>query len=603
MGVQVPRSGDGGGGGGGDDGKKRATRKAAACRLLKTNGAEILDEADETGAKDAACLLGKDARDIPLERLIRLRVGPDKSRARCYDALEIHRRITRSTEFAAHFSPHQRARIATQATFAAPETNGSVAAADRLHSLPSCDTYSSFRTACGAAAPRCSYNRRTFLADLWRRSSSRYAEGECHPVTAYVRQLAAVECGIATATGTAVTDEKRDTEADAEEAGLRASHLRAVLRDILGRAIQKNHLPSVAATDADEKKSVLGDESGGSSDGGGRKLEVPGRRSTALVVAAAPGAGGGGKIATTTTRAEAAYAQYELEQSIEHLKQNLARRLALLPEEHLCRLLRANLQWYLDDTASLSERAVATVRGLGAPVLAALRSIASPYYAAASTSADAFLQLLGWDYVPLRVVQRLLGPALRLSERAVAELAEVAARRRGVPLATRDEDADLASAERQLTLVDDAEAKKMRILGGEEPALSAAAATLVRTVHFVVNSALGVYANVFASYTAYFLLTPGGRALLDKVRRNPSVATASGIVLALLLDASADFGPIRLLQSLDLPPAVGAAISAAVDLAAASSTVAGLVAGDLLAGAPKLAALVATLKDRTQPRT
>ena len=575
MGARVPT---------GRRGESLEAQKAAACQVMRATRADVLGEDEKLpGADEAACLVGRNPGEIAPDRLIRLRVAPDKTRWRCYDVLDIQRRIANSHTFAAHFSPYQRARIASQAEFLEPSEGpaggsststaivtgaGSTATATKPDArLQPCAAYSGHRTVCARAAPRCTYNTRTLVGDLLRRSTSHYADKECHPVVAYVRQLAAA-CSADEAKG------------ERGAGGDRTEHLRLVLIDILTRAIHKNHRPSVDAATGDEVvRTPRTDE-----------------QETEEVVAESEPAG--------ASRSDAIVARYELELSVARMQRDLARRLAHLGARELCRLLHLNLQWYLDDTQSVYERQWAKVRG-------AVHSIVSPFYVAAAASGEAFLELLGWNYIPLAAMRR----AAKFCVYLVSEASRrVLARTHAKPQVAWHHDADVGAIEREWT-AEVAPVADVLEKGGSGSGSGAVAlrevsdttATIgagepyLRTLHFVTNSTLGVYSTAFASYGAYFLLTPGGWVILDKIRRNPSLAAVSGLLLSVLLDqAAAD--PLALLSQLGLPPLVFSTLTKTVTEAVPlGANLVGLLAGELTAGAPNLGPLLKSLGAPKRP--
>lgn len=60
--------------------------------------------------------------------------------------------------------------------------------------------------------------------------------------------------------------------------------------------------------------------------------------------------------------------------------------------------------------------------------------------------------------------------------------------------------------------------------------------TYIQTIHFAVNGAIWVYSTFFASYAAFYFLTPGGWMILKQYKDNPNVLSAVGILLSLFLD-------------------------------------------------------------------
>jgi hypothetical protein len=570
-------------------------QKAAACRLLLAARADVLGEDEKLPPdEETVCLAGKHPGDIPPERLIRLRVAPDKSRWRCYDALDIHRRILQSKTFAAHFSPYQRARIAKQTEFLEPileekvtrsnvssdvssssggggrggGSNTIVVKAPKVGShLQPCEAYSKHRTVCERASPRCSYNTRTLVGDLLRRSTSHYADKECHPVIAYVRQLAAActnpkEGGGATKSGETVGEATR-----------RAEHLRLVLIDILTRAIHKNHRPNVdAATDT-----LLS--------GGAIAVARTDEWETKEVVAETE--------PPSASRSDRIVARYELELSVARMQRDLAKRLGGLEERELCQLLQLNMPWYLDDTLSMYERQWTKLR-------TTVHALASPFYAAAATSGEAFLELLGWNYIPLSAMRRVAKYCVYLAAEASRQ---VLTRTHAKPQLAWHDDADVAGIERSWTSevakhgVDDVNRDPLK---GVSEKIDVAGEPYLRTLHLIVNSMIGTYVNVFASYGAFFLLTPGGWVMLDKIRRNPSLAAASGIFLSILLDQAG--GPLTLINQLGLPSLGLSTLTKTVTEAIpfVSDKVIGFIVSDLTNGAPKLAPLLHNLRKTKQ---
>jgi hypothetical protein len=176
---------------------------------------------------------------------------------------------------------------------------------------------------------------------------------------------------------------------------------------------------------------------------------------------------------------------------------------------------------------------------------------------------------------------------------------QVLTRARTKPQLAWHHDADVADVERSWTsevatrVVDGSDRDPLLEVSEK---IDVAAEPYLRTLHLVVNSMLGVYVTFYASYSAFLLLTPGGWVVLDKIRRNPSVAAASGIFLSILLDQAG--GPLTLINQLGLPSLGLSAATKTVTEAIpfVGSKVVGFIVSDLTNGAPKLAPLLRSLR-------
>ena len=610
-GVKVDtRAGEGGGGGAGRGRgtgtkikKTEDERKTRLCRVLKATQADIANDKDDK--LDHECMLqGKHKDDIPSDRLIRLKVAPIKTNWRCYDVVEIERRIKRSSTFAAHFSPYQRQRISDHAELVLQqetETKKTNKSGSGGKVLQPCEAYSGRRVSCQKEAPRCSYNTRTLISDLLRRSTSLYADGECHPVVSYVRQLGASCATISSFSFSGLMEESEKEERE------RTRHLRVVLQDMLGRAIQKNLKESPNSADEADAVSPLlaleNDTGSGSSSSSSSSISTsPQTKKDERKITLKKKK----EKENEKTSDEVAIQRYEIDTSLKELKKNLAARLETLSAPELCRILNANLGWYLDDTLSVHEK-------YWLPKVAVVGSLLSPLYEAASTSAESFLQLLGFDLIPLSLMRKLVWYAIQILHTTTTT---TTTRKEKKTKKKEDTDQDEQVKTVELRVLETVEEKEQedadknmrnRILvpPPSSPkelrnAMGKGGDAFLRTIHFVANSTLAFYSTFLASYGAYFLLTPGGWAVLDKVRRNPSLASISGVVLALLLDtAVAD--PLALLGKLGLQPsALSAVTRTATEAIPFGANIVGFLAGDLINDAPKLAAALDAVRERVK---
>lgn len=223
---------------------------------------------------------------------------------------------------------------------------------------------------------------------------------------------------------------------------------------------------------------------------------------------------------------------YALSNRIETLKNVKRAELHELTVQSLCSLLQDNLEWYKGERTGwwVGDKIEITIpQALG--------------------SSEGFLELLGWNAIPLQSFVQFWSALQPILLRMWKDQPDLLA---------------------QLGLL-------------------AKESWVPRLLHFAVNAFFGGY-SILASWASFFFLTPGGWILLNKIRKDRSLAGILGITLSLLLDGSSPV--LKALQQLHLPTeTVSRAVLEFAKSYPGGSILAGQLASDLTQGAPKVLAL------------